>query len=93
MQALDVIPLLKSTMPLERAQMRMRAVLSGKDACKLRDKIAKLATRVESEDWDGGQLSMVCMQYNSIGHLVSQKDFFFLDIRVLGLKMAGTSQS
>jgi ribosome maturation protein SDO1 len=64
MQALDVIPLLKSTMPLERAQMRIRAVLSGKDARKLRDKVAKLATSVESEDWDGGQLNMVCMQYN-----------------------------
>ncbi|XP_023720335.1 ribosome maturation protein SBDS isoform X2 [Cryptotermes secundus] len=57
-QALDVIPLLKSTMPLERAQMRIRAVLSGKDARKLRDKVAKLATSVESEDWDGGQLNM-----------------------------------
>ncbi|PNF20494.1 Ribosome maturation protein SBDS [Cryptotermes secundus] len=60
-QALDVIPLLKSTMPLERAQMRIRAVLSGKDARKLRDKVAKLATSVESEDWDGGQLNMVCL--------------------------------
>jgi ribosome maturation protein SDO1 len=37
-------------------------VLSGKDARKLRDRVAKLATSVESEDWDGGQLSMVCVQ-------------------------------
>jgi ribosome maturation protein SDO1 len=60
MQALEVIPLLKATMPLERAQMRIRAVLSGRDTHKLRDKIAKLATSVESEDRDGGQLNMVC---------------------------------
>ena len=72
MQALDVIPLLKSTMPLERAQMRIRTVMSGKDTRKLRDKISKLATSVESEDWDGGQLSMVCMQYSSTGHLAPQ---------------------
>lgn len=69
MQALDVIPLLKSTMPLERAQMRIRTVISGKDARKLRDKISKLATSVESEVWDGGQLNMVCMQYRSAHHL------------------------
>jgi predicted Zn-ribbon and HTH transcriptional regulator len=74
MQALDVIPLLKSTMPLERAQMRICAVLSGKDARKLRDKVAKLATSVESEDWDGGQLNLVCMQCNSIGYQASQKE-------------------
>lgn len=61
-------------MPLERAQMRIRAVLSGKDARKLRDKVAKLATSLESEDWDGGQLNLVCMQYNSTGYLVSKKE-------------------
>lgn len=60
-QALEVIPLLKSTMPLERAQMRIRTVLSGKDTRKLRDKISKLATSIESEDWDSGQLNMVCL--------------------------------
>ncbi|XP_021937480.1 ribosome maturation protein SBDS [Zootermopsis nevadensis] len=61
MQALDVIPLLKATMPLERAQMKIRAVLSGRDARKLRDKVAKLATSLESEDWDGGKLNLVCL--------------------------------
>jgi ribosome maturation protein Sdo1 len=74
MQALDVIPLLKSTMPLERAQMRIRVVLSGKDARKLRDKIAKLATSLESEDWDSGQLNLVCIQGNSMRYLVSKRN-------------------
>ncbi|KAJ9591724.1 hypothetical protein L9F63_001752, partial [Diploptera punctata] len=58
-QALDVIPLLKATMPLERAQMRIRVVLSGKEARKLREKVAKLATSIESDKWDEGQLNMV----------------------------------
>ena len=52
--------------------MRIRTVLSGKDTHKLRDKISKLATSVESEDWDSGQLNMVCMRYSSIGHPASQ---------------------
>jgi len=44
--------------------MRIRTVLSGKDTRKLRDKISKLATSIESEDWDSGQLNMVCMRYS-----------------------------
>ncbi|XP_063220771.1 ribosome maturation protein SBDS [Bacillus rossius redtenbacheri] len=60
-QALDVIPQLKATMPIERAQMRLRVALGGKEARKLRDKVARLATSVEAEDWSGGELSMVCL--------------------------------
>ncbi|XP_046992258.1 ribosome maturation protein SBDS [Schistocerca americana] len=60
-QALDVIPQLKATIPLERAQMRLRIVASGKEARKLRDKIASLSSNVESEDWTDGQLNMICL--------------------------------
>uniref|UniRef100_A0A1B6LID9 Ribosome maturation protein SBDS n=1 Tax=Graphocephala atropunctata TaxID=36148 RepID=A0A1B6LID9_9HEMI len=60
-QALDVIPQLKATMPLERAQMRLKIVSSGKEARKLREKVVKLASKVETEEWNGGELNMVCL--------------------------------
>ncbi|XP_046744859.1 ribosome maturation protein SBDS [Diprion similis] len=73
-QALDVIPQLKAVMPLERAQMRLRVLISGKEARKLREKIAKQATKVENESWDGGSLNLVCLidpgQYREIDELV-----------------------
>lgn len=73
-QALDVIPQLKAVMPLERAQMRLRVLISGKESRKLREKIIKLATKVESENWDGGNLNLVCLidpgQYREIDELV-----------------------
>lgn len=73
-QALDVIPQLKTVMPLERAQMRLRLSTGGKEARKLREKIAKMATKIETEDWDGGCLNMICLidpgQYRDIDQLV-----------------------
>lgn len=73
-QALDVIPQLKAVMPLERAQMRLRVLISGKEARKLREKIIKLANNIENENWDGGNLNLVCLidpgQYRGIDELV-----------------------
>lgn len=73
-QALDVIPQLKTVIPLERAQMRLKVTVSGKEARKLREKIIKLATTVESEDWDSGTLDLICLidpgQYRKIDELV-----------------------
>lgn len=60
-QALDVIPILKETMPLERAQMRVKVTLSGKDAKKVRDKIIALASSCEQEEWDGGSVVLICL--------------------------------
>ncbi|XP_054264626.1 ribosome maturation protein SBDS-like [Macrosteles quadrilineatus] len=60
-QALDVIPQLKATMPLERAQMRLRIVISGKEARKLRDKVVKLTSKVENEEWTDGELNLTCL--------------------------------
>lgn len=73
-QALDVIPQLKAVMPLERAQMRLKVLVAGKEARKLRDKIVKLATTCESENWDGGSLDLICLidpgRYREIDDLV-----------------------
>ncbi|XP_035738714.1 ribosome maturation protein SBDS-like [Vespa mandarinia] len=73
-QALDVIPQLKAVMPLERAQMRLKVTISGKEARKLREKIIKLATKMESENWDNGTLDLICLidpgQFREIDELV-----------------------
>ncbi|XP_050345282.1 ribosome maturation protein SBDS [Nymphalis io] len=60
-QCLDVIPLIKKDIPLERAQMRVRILLSGKDARKVRDKSVKLATNVEEENWESGTANIICL--------------------------------
>ncbi|KZC15217.1 PREDICTED: ribosome maturation protein SBDS [Dufourea novaeangliae] len=74
-QALDVIPQLKAIIPLERAQMRLRVVISGKEARKLRDKIVKLTTKPETEEWENGTLNLICLidpgQYRQIDELVT----------------------
>ncbi|GBP80896.1 Ribosome maturation protein SBDS [Eumeta japonica] len=60
-QALDVIQLLKKEIPLERAQMRVRILLSGKDARKTREKVIKLTTNVEEENWESGTANIICL--------------------------------
>lgn len=76
-QALDVIPLLKETMPLERAQMRVRITLSGKEARKIRDKITALTSSNEQEEWNGGTVVMVSLidpgQFRVLDAIVSQE--------------------
>lgn len=58
-QALDVIQLLKKEIPLERAQMRVRILLSGKEAKKTREKAIKLATSIEEESWESGTANII----------------------------------
>lgn len=60
-QALDVIQLLKKEIPLERAQMRVRILLTGKEAKKTKDKVVKLAMSVEEENWDSGTANIICL--------------------------------
>ncbi|XP_011506524.1 PREDICTED: ribosome maturation protein SBDS [Ceratosolen solmsi marchali] len=73
-QALDVIPQLKAIMPLERAQMRLKIAISGKEARKLREKMVKLISKIESEDWYGGELTLICLidpgNYRTIDEMV-----------------------
>lgn len=39
--------------------MRVQLVITGKEANKIKEKIVKLSSKIESEHWDDGQLSMV----------------------------------
>lgn len=50
-QALEVIRLLKPTMEIERAKMRLRVILLSREARKIREKIMGMIT-IEEEQWD-----------------------------------------
>jgi ribosome maturation protein SDO1 len=52
-QALAVIALLKETIPIERAQMRLHVSVPEKLAGKLKDKLKELFLTVELEEWSG----------------------------------------
>ncbi|XP_066931995.1 ribosome maturation protein SBDS-like [Clytia hemisphaerica] len=60
-QALEVIRQLKETIPIEKAQMRIRIVLPKDSAKKLKDKLLPSIATVESEDWDCGKLEIECL--------------------------------
>lgn len=89
-QALDVIPMLKEAIPLERAQMRLRVVVAGKEARKLRDKLVKLTSKVECEDWESGTLNFVCLidpgHFRAIDELVRSETKGAGQLELLNLK-------
>ncbi|XP_065075771.1 ribosome maturation protein SBDS [Ochlerotatus camptorhynchus] len=60
-QALEVIKLLQETIPLERAKMRLKVTLPGKDAKRLKEKVTKLCSPVEGEEWEGDKLVLTCL--------------------------------
>lgn len=60
-QALEVIHQLKKDIPLERAQMRVRVMIKGKEARKTRDKVVKLVASIEEENWDAGMANIICL--------------------------------
>ena len=47
-----------SLMPIERAQMRIQ-VTANKEGRKLKEKLVKVVSCVESEEWDGSSLILV----------------------------------
>ncbi|KAI7800467.1 ribosome maturation protein SBDS [Triplophysa rosa] len=59
-QALEVIRLLKESIQIQRAHMRLRFVLPAKDGKRLKEKLKPLIKVVESEDFDD-ELEMVCL--------------------------------
>ncbi|XP_055328381.1 ribosome maturation protein SBDS-like [Paramacrobiotus metropolitanus] len=60
-QALEVIKQLKESMNIDRAQMRLAIGLPAKDAKRLQEKLTKLASKVEEENWAEGDLHVVCL--------------------------------
>uniref|UniRef100_A0A182NHG5 Ribosome maturation protein SBDS n=1 Tax=Anopheles dirus TaxID=7168 RepID=A0A182NHG5_9DIPT len=61
-QALDVIRLLRETIPLERAKMRLKVALPAKEAKRLKERISKLSSTVtEGEEWEEDRLIVTCL--------------------------------
>jgi ribosome maturation protein SDO1 len=60
-QALEVIKLLQSsgTLPIERAQMKVRLDIPQKEAKKLKEKLHKLINKIESEEFNATSLEIV----------------------------------
>lgn len=50
--------MLKAVMPIERAQMRLK-ITASKEGRKLKEKLAKVWTTMESEEWDGSTIILV----------------------------------
>ena len=89
-QALEVIKLLKETIPLERANMRIKVVLHGKEAKKLKDKIAKISSHVENEEWDGDKVTLTSLidpgHYREVDEIVRTETKGHGSLEVLDLK-------
>lgn len=58
-QVLEVKALLKDHIRLERCNMRIKLVVFGKDAKKMKEKIVPYCVTVEEEIWNGATLSLV----------------------------------
>lgn len=89
-QALDVIPLLREAMPLERASMRVRIGFGGKDVKKLKEKLLKLCNTVETDDWDAGHVTLVALidpgQYRGVDELLREETKGVGTLELLNLK-------
>lgn len=77
-QALEVIKLLKESLPLERARMRLQVTLSStKEAKQIKEKLNKLCTSIEHDDWNTGCTTLICLidpgQYKSIDELLKKE--------------------
>lgn len=89
-QALEVIKQLKEVMPIERAQMRLRLIWSGREAKKLREKLVKLVTSVENEEWEGSEINITFLidpgKYKEVNELVNKESKGSAVAEVLNLK-------
>lgn len=60
-QSLDAIQQLKESLPLERARMRLRIMIPGKDPRRLKEKIVQLTASTENEEWENGEVTIFCL--------------------------------
>lgn len=65
-QAIEVIKLLQSggTLPIERAEMKIRLDIPVKEAKKLKEKVHKLIKNIESEEFTSSSLEIVIKKKN-----------------------------
>lgn len=89
-QALEVIKALKESIPLERAQMKIKIEVKGKDSKNVKDKITHLASSVDDETWNGDALTLLCHidpgKYREVDEIVSKTPKGNATLEVLNLK-------
>ncbi|KAJ2746056.1 hypothetical protein GGI20_001683 [Coemansia sp. BCRC 34301] len=94
-QALDVIKQIQeqNTVPIARAQMRIRISLPRKDAKRLKEKILELVAKVEDEEREedrGDEYELVCLidpgQYRAVTELIGTVPKGAGSVEVLSLR-------
>lgn len=91
-QALDVIKQLKETetMNIQRAQMRLKVTLTAKDARKIKEKLKKLASKVEKEEFVSADFEMVLLTdpgvYRQVDEMVQSETKGKGQLEVISLK-------
>lgn len=91
-QALEMIPKLRESMKIDRAEMRLRAAVEAKDAKKVHDRLKALFKSTEVEDWDAqGNLEMVGLidpgSYRSLDELLRKDAKTSGRLELLSLKV------
>ncbi|KAJ3194053.1 hypothetical protein HK101_003611 [Irineochytrium annulatum] len=77
-QALEVIKQLqeKKIIPIVRAQMRLRVVMTAKDGKRIKDKLTPLIGEIQDEDW-GDDYELVCLtdpgNFRAISDLIASE--------------------
>uniref|UniRef100_H2ZRA8 Ribosome maturation protein SBDS n=1 Tax=Ciona savignyi TaxID=51511 RepID=H2ZRA8_CIOSA len=88
-QALQVIKMLKEKININRAEMRLRFFIPGKEGKRIRDKLRPMIKRVETEEFTSA-LEMVCLvdpgSYRAIFDLVSKESRGKGRVEVMDLK-------
>ncbi|KAI9502158.1 hypothetical protein GGI25_003385 [Coemansia spiralis] len=90
-QALDVIRQIQEhgTVPIARAQMRIRVALPAKDAKRIRDDLMALVASIEDEE-RGEEYELICLidpgQYRAVNDLISSEAKGSGEVVILSLK-------
>lgn len=89
-QALEVIQLLKESIPIERAQMKVRITVPSQSAKKAHEKLVVLIPNAEKTDWDSGNLEMACLidpgLYRQLDEIISKESRGKGQLELLSLK-------
>jgi len=94
-QALHVIKQLKEKIPINRAEMRLRFFLAGKESKKVKEKLLPMIKSIEKEEFSSG-LELVCLVdpgcYRQIDDLISKETRGKGKVEVLNLKEVEESE-
>lgn len=90
-QALHVIKLLKETLEIERAKMRLRIMLNGKLGKKCKEKLTKVNTiEIEEEARDGEQLCIIFLidpgEYRNVDSMITTETKGAAVVEILSYK-------